>query len=224
MNSSLKDGAIEKRLIDRGRWLARLRWIAVLGVFATFFIASRLFRVFLEPRPLCIIAICLAIYNGFSAGLLPVLRERRMYGAVKILANAQIFLDLTCLVLLIHFSGGVENPFYFIFHIIIAGILLPRRETFILATYAVLIFPGMVLGEQQRFLQHHVLLADLATSLRESATYVMGVSFVFVSTLYIAAYLTTSIPAGCMSGIAICSNSMSSWPKKTGSRASMSFA
>ena len=198
MNSMLKDDAIEKRLIDRVRWLTRLRWIAVLGVFATLLIAPWFFRVSLEAGPLCRVAILLAIYNGFSSWLLPVFQRRRMYGAIKILANAQIFLDLTCLALLIHFAGGVENPFYFyfIFHIIIAGILLPRRETFILATYAVIIFLGMVLGEQQGFLHHYSLLGNPAIFLHESSTYVLGVSFVFVSTLYIAAYLTTSISSG----------------------------
>jgi len=195
MKSISEDNTVEKKLIDRVYWLTRLRWIAILGVVATILTASRFFRVSLEVRPLYSIAVFLAIYNGLFSWLMRHLQGRQMYGVIKALANLQIFLDLTCLAFLIHFSGGVENPFYFyfIFHIIIAGILLSRRETVILATYAAILFSAIVLGEQRGFLHHYSLLGTFAVSLHENFTYVLGVSFVFVSTLYIAAYLTTSI-------------------------------
>ena len=189
------DHTSEKKLIDRVYWLTQLRWVAILGVIATILIVSRFFQISLAAGPLFCVAVFLAFCNGLSAWLTPILQRRQMYRAIKVLANLQIFLDLTCLALLIHFSGGVENPFYFyfIFHIIIAGILLSRRETFFLATYAVLIFLAIVLGEQWGFLKHYGLFGSLAATLRESPAYVLGVSFVFISTLYIAAYLTTSI-------------------------------
>jgi signal transduction histidine kinase len=189
------DHTVEKNLISQVYWLTRLRWVAILGVITAIFTASRFFRIPLETRPLCCVAAVLAVYNGLSAWVMPLLQGRRMYGAIKTLANLLIFLDLTCLALLIHFSGGVENPFYFyfIFHIIIAGILLSRRETFILATYAVVIFLAMVLGEDWGFLKHYSLIRAFAGSLHKNSTYVLGASFVFCSTLYIAAYLTTSI-------------------------------
>ena len=195
MKGTSEDNTIEAKLIDRVYWLTRLRWIAILGVVATIFAASQIFRVPLDLGSLYRVAVFLAIYNGLSAWLMSLLQSRQMYRVIKILANLQIFLDLTCLALLIHFSGGIENPFYFyfIFHIIIAGILLSRRETFILATYAVIIFLVIVLGEQQGFLHHYSPLGVFTVSLHKSSMYVLGVSFVFVSTLYIAAYLTTSI-------------------------------
>ena len=195
MKGASEDKTIEQKLIDRVYWLTQLRWVAILGVAATILTVPRFFRIPLETGALWRAAAFLALYNGLFAWLIPLLQLRQMYGAIKALANLQIFLDLTCLALLIHFSGGVENPFYFyfIFHIIIAGILLSRRETFILATYAVIIFLAIMVGEQRGLLQHYGVLGIFAASLYQSSTYVLGVSFVFVSTLYIAAYLTTSI-------------------------------
>jgi signal transduction histidine kinase len=195
MKEISEDNTIEKKLIDRVYWLTRLRWIAILGVLATLLTVSQFFRISLEVWPLCCVAVFLAIYNGLFSWLMPLLQGRQMYRMIKALANLQIFLDLTCLALLIHFSGGVENPFYFyfIFHIIIAGILLSRRETLILATYAGIIFLVIVFGEQRGLLPHYSPFGTSAVSLYESFTYALGVSFVFVSTLYIAAYLTTSI-------------------------------
>lgn len=195
MKNLPRDNAIEKKQVEQVFWLTRLRWVAVLGVFATLFTVSRFFQVPLEVRPLYSVAVFLAVYNGLFAWLIAFLQGRRFYKTMKLIANLQIFLDLTCLAFLIHFSGGIENPFYFyfIFHIIIAGILLSRRETFILATYAVLIFLLIVLGEQRGFLHHYCLPGIFKTSLHENFIYVLGVSFVFVSTMYIATYLTTSI-------------------------------
>ncbi len=195
MESRSKDNAIEKRLVEQVFWLTRLRWVAVLGVFATIFTASRIFRIPLEVRSLYSVAVFLAVYNGLFAWIIAFLQGRQFYGTMKLIANLQIFLDLTCLAFLIHFSGGIENPFhfYFIFHIIIAGILLSRRETFILATYAVLIFLSIVLGEQRGLLPHYCLPGIFNASLHENFVYVLGVSFVFISTMYITTYLTTSI-------------------------------
>ncbi|HOW59539.1 MAG TPA: HAMP domain-containing sensor histidine kinase [Candidatus Omnitrophota bacterium] len=195
MKSTPKDDVIEKKLADQVSWLISLRWIAVLGVTGTVFTVTQFFNIPVEVWPLYGVTAFLAIYNGLFAWVMPFLRNRQLHSAIRVLANLQIFLDLTCLAFLIHFSGGVENPFYFyfIFHIIIAGILLSRRETFVLATYAVMIFLLIVLGEQYGLLPHHRLPGVFAVSLHENFTYVVGVSFVFVSALYIAAYLTTSI-------------------------------
>ena len=195
MKSLPRDNAIETKQVEQVFWLTRLRWVAVLGVFATIFTVSRFFQVSLEVRPLYTVAVFLAVYNGLFAWLVAVLQGRRFYKTMKLIANLQILLDLTCLAFLIHFSGGVENPFYFyfIFHIIIAGILLSRRETFILATYAVLIFLVIILAEQRGLLRHYCLPGVFKVSLHENFIYVLGVSFVFVSTMYIATYLTTSI-------------------------------
>jgi len=195
MKDISKGDAIEKNLIDRVCWLTRLRWIAIFGVFGTVLVVPQFFRISLEVFPLCCVAVFLTTYNGLSAWIMPFLRDRQLYKSIKGLANLQIFLDLTCLALLIHFSGGIDNPFYFyfIFHIIIAGILLSRRDTFVLTTYAAAIFLVIALGEQHGFFQHHRLSGVFTVSLYENFTYVLGVSFAFVSTLYIAAYLTTSI-------------------------------
>ena len=195
MKAKSENSSTGTQLIDRVYWLTRLRWVAILGVVATILTVPRFFGIPLAISPLFRVAALLAIYNGLFAWLIPFLQSRQMYRAIKALANLQIFLDLTCLALLVHFSGGVENPFYFyfIFHIIIAGILLSRRETFILASYAVLIFLGIIVGEQQGLLRHYGVLGTSAAFLHESSMYVLGVSFVFSSTLYIAAYLTTSI-------------------------------
>ncbi len=195
MSTTQKNTAPGTQLADQVYWLTHLRWVAIAGVIATVFIASRFFHIILQVRPLYAVTGFLAAYNGLFAWGVARFKKQRRPSAIQIAANLQIFLDLTCLALLIHFSGGLENPFYFyfIFHIIIAGILLSRRETFVLATYAIVIFLGVVFLEQCGFLAHHCLRGVFSGTFHADRVYFLGVSFVFISTLYIAAYLTSSI-------------------------------
>ena len=51
--------------------------------------------------------------------------------------------------MLLHFSGGLENPFilYFIFHAILASMLLPRRSCLVQAALVILMVGAMGIGE-----------------------------------------------------------------------------
>ncbi|MDD5217499.1 MAG: HAMP domain-containing sensor histidine kinase [Candidatus Omnitrophica bacterium] len=197
MKETFADITPEKQLTDRIYWLINLRWIAILGVVSTVFVVSQIIRIPLLTKPLYGIALILAIYNALCVWGVTYFKVHLRYAAIKFVASLQIFLDLSCLAALIHFSGGVENPFYFyfIFHIIIAGILLSRFETYLMAAYAACLFMLMAVAEYRGYLAHHCLSGVFATSWHEYPAYLVGSSFVLTSTLLIAAYLTTSISA-----------------------------
>ena len=189
-------------LLERVCWLIRLRWVAAAGVFSVSFLLPRVFggRLDLNSSALYAIAGFLLCYNACLFFTVSFLKKKKFIFPeqwVNLFANAQISIDLTCLIFLIHFSGGIENPFifYFIFHMIIASILLTRRAAFSQATYAVFLFFSLVLTEHLGFLQHHCLLPVFSYALHENSFYLAGMSFVFVSTLYITVFLATSISA-----------------------------
>jgi signal transduction histidine kinase len=186
------------KLVERIYWLIKLRWIAVVGVsLATFFTANFL-NIPIPAVPLYSIAVLLGAYNllfriylnrinKLSPANLPLINNH--------IANAQISLDLASLATLIHFSGGIENPFifYFIFHMIIASILLSRRASFLQATFAVSLLLSMTTLEYFGILPHYYLQKFMPYTLYNNYLYVFGTSFVFTSTLYIAVYMATSI-------------------------------
>ncbi|OGW81209.1 MAG: hypothetical protein A3G33_05875 [Omnitrophica bacterium RIFCSPLOWO2_12_FULL_44_17] len=185
----------EERLIDRVYWLINLRWIAIAGVVSTVYIASEILHIPLEVFPLYGVVFFLIVNAVLLRWVIVYFQDRKFFKKMKTLMSFQLFLDLFYLAALIHFSGGIENPFYFyfIFHIIIAGILLSRRATYLIATYASAIFLIVVFCEQCGFLTHHCLKGVFSAPLSGNFLYLMGASFVFMSTLYITAYLTTSI-------------------------------
>ncbi|HUV67434.1 MAG TPA: hypothetical protein VMW24_26320, partial [Sedimentisphaerales bacterium] len=103
--------------------------------------------------------------------------------AVKRVINFQICADLLLLTALLHFSGGIENPlvFYFIFHMIIASILLSTRESYLQATLAVCLFGLLVSLEYKGLIGHYCLTGFLSGCLRQEKLYTLGTFFVFTT-------------------------------------------
>lgn len=186
----------EESLIERLSWLIRLRWIAVIGVIGATFFAHHILKMPLPIFPLYTIAFILAVTNLIFFIMHAGIKEKKAQ-AVNCMANLQISLDLGFLTSLIHFSGGIENPFifYFIFHMIIASILLSQRAAFLQATYAAVLLCLVAILEYTGVLPHYCLKGLMSQSLHNQFPYVIGVVCVFTSTLFIAVYMTTSISA-----------------------------
>lgn len=160
-------------------------------------LVTQLLKFSLPVFPLYAVAAALAAYNLAFVILLANAKIRSSNLTLNRIANLQISFDLFCLAILLHFSGGIENPFlfYFIFHMIIAGILLSRRAAFLQASLAVLLFCLMVILEYSGSLAHYSLSGFIISSQYHNFAYIFGISFVFISTLYIAVYMAASISA-----------------------------
>lgn len=190
--------APEHELIERILWLIKLRWIAVAGVSAAVLFANQILGFSLPALPLYAITLILAAYNLIFLFAGRLIARKNPASLVRIasgIANLQISLDLACLAGLIHYSGGIENPFifYFIFHMIIAGILLSRRASYLQATFTVALFLVVVGLEYFQVIGHYCLKGFILQDLHANKVYILGVSFVFISTLYLAVYMAVSV-------------------------------
>lgn len=196
-SSSASEPAPQEGLTESLFWLIRLRWFAVAGIAAAALLARGFLALDLPYPRIFGVAAALGLYNavlffflrsatGSRRPDLPVLANR--------LTNAQIPLDLVALAALVHFSGGIENPFafYFIFHIIIASVLLSRRASYLQAAIALLLFSGTAWLEYSGRLAHYCA-AGGGSCLRGDNLHLAGVLAAFASTLFIAAYMATSI-------------------------------
>ena len=187
---------LQKISVARAYWLVKLRWVALAGVILTVFFVRQVLKLSLPIFSLYSVAVLLGIYNLIIFFYLKYIRKTKIYSSViNRITNLQISLDLLSLALLIHFSGGIENPFifYFIFHMIIASILLSRRDSFLQATFAVCLFSAIVGLEYFGILSHYSLKGFIASGTYNNFTYITGISFVFISTVYIATYMATSV-------------------------------
>ncbi len=208
-------------LVERIEWLIRLRWIAVVGVVATVEAAHRLLGIGLPLGPLYAVTAVLAGYNLVLVLVVRRLQPVRSTGAVRpagsfahgvlrvlwrmdldvdapqaaALANIQISADLVLLAALLHFSGGIENPFilFFIFHIIIASILLSPRATFVQATIGFTLISAVALGECFGLLTHYPLAGMWTADGYRKLTVVGAELLVLGVTLYLSVYMGTTI-------------------------------
>lgn len=190
MNNELVVEEINRRI----RWFIKLRWIAICGVLLVIFVSGVVLNIQFNRLPVFLLVLWLAAYNTFfslkSKGLTIEDSSKSL-----LIARSQVFLDLTTLVLLIYFSGGIENPFsyYFVFHIVIASILLPAKESIVTTTFAVVLYSSMVFLDFLGVIPHFSLLGFRSTPVYQESSYVLAKLFVFASTLYIVCYFATSI-------------------------------
>ena len=188
----------ESELISRIGWLIRLRWIAVSGTAASIGVAALWLPGALQMGLLLAVTVVIAVYNLLFYLNVRALRlgpsgSARLRHATA-LACAQIGLDLVALATLIHFSGGVENPMvlFFVFHVIIASILLRRAVSFLMAALAILLIACLAVLEYFGILAHYHLPVVPAELYRDSG-FLLAYGTTISLTLAIVAWLTTSI-------------------------------
>ncbi len=188
---------VEQEIITSTAWLIGIRWWAGLGVLAATWFATTVLAIGLPALPLYAIGVGMLGYNA----VFRVARERLLraeplrveaFGRMTIL---QISLDYVAMAALIHFTGGLESPviLYFIFHIILAAILLSPRTTYFYTTLAVILIIGTAFLEYVGILPHVHVREFIDTELYQVPTYVFGKLFFFISTLYVTAFLGTSL-------------------------------
>ncbi|GEM_PF-5953406 len=177
-------------------WLIGLRWLAIVIASTIIGISTFIFHLVPESTwlPLWLCVILLSISN------LLFLYMSGRYIPGHFLLLTQIISDLVLLTALLHFSGGIENPFFliFIFHVIIASILLPKRNAFWITCVACLLFAIMALLELLGILPHYTLKIfphDMigVEHAAHKPIFVLGQTGVFVIVMFWAAYFTTAI-------------------------------
>ena len=186
------------RLLRGAYWLAKLRWIAVVCVPVGTYVAGEVLNIALGQAALYAVATLLFGYNVAVLVLLDhavKADEKVSARTIRRIIHLQISADLILLTVLLHFSGGIENPlvFFFIFHMVIASILLSKRESYAQATFAVLLFGLLVLLEHERYISHYCLTGFVPHCLQESTLYIIGTFGVFATAVYVAVYMANYI-------------------------------
>jgi signal transduction histidine kinase len=194
----MEDLTQAKNLVQRSYWLIRLRWLAIAGLILAVFTAERVMKVSLPTSRLYILALILFFYNFVLYDLMQYLTWKGRIpppAHINRVIGFQMSADLVILTAILHFSGGVENPFflYFVFHTILASIMLSRLHSYLQATFAVLLFGGLVYLEYLQVIPHYELRGFVTHSHYREGLFVFGTLFVFTTTIYLVVYMTSFI-------------------------------
>jgi signal transduction histidine kinase len=211
-----------EELTERTGWLIRMRWLAIAGVVCTIEIARRFFPLHLALTQIYCVLSGLVLYNSAmyliarrlryrQAGRIPkrsfrllyILMPRVLRGLdheaealqASVFAFVQISVDLLALAMLLHFSGGIENPFvyFFIFHGIVSGILLSRLATYFQATLGLILVSVVAMTECSGLLHHYPLDGIWRPEAYRDPMLVGAQLFVFGTTLYVSVYMAGDI-------------------------------
>ncbi|MFH1742452.1 MAG: ATP-binding protein [bacterium] len=190
----------DRELRERVHWLIKLRWLACCGVLISLLIARAIRLPFsLVPFSFIIqfvLLALLAVSNAVFGFLAHKLARREVQAATwRSLAYTQIACDLLILTLQIHFAGGIENPFklFYIFHVILASILLSRASTYLFATVGSVFYTLIVVGERIGWLEHHRLLSPSCEPYSHSPVVIVGKIAGLVGALFFTSYIATSV-------------------------------
>ena len=180
---------------EGARWLVSLRWLACAAVFLTTWLTSSRLSIIEDPRPLYLIGLAMVAYN-----LLFYAAQRHLSaGAGNVDRNIflQVLFDLIALTLLLYYAGLPRNPFlfYFVFHMIIAGMYLRGSAPYVIAALATSMVGGVMLLLYLQWIPSHPLRfpSDPADLPPPNGIEMLGVFVAFASALWVAVYFTTSI-------------------------------
>jgi len=191
--------AFDQELVLRIQWLLRLRWLAVIGTLAAIAVASALFPGQLPYGEMVSVVMVIAAYNLAFELVTRSSRGAKQDGPnwsrAVLMAGAQIVLDLLALTVLLHLAGGVVNPcfLFYVLHVIIASVLLPRRLSFAVAGLASFLFITLGLLEFSGVLTHNPLPGLAASPLYRHVPYLLVSGVAMAVTMFSAVYMASSI-------------------------------
>jgi signal transduction histidine kinase len=187
---------IEDELVGRSAWLIRLRWVAGAAVLAGTLAAWGFLGPGVPVAWLVAAGVGILLYN--TVFLLLLRRLSRLPDGPPArysrFASAQFITDWIALTVLAHLTGGIGSPIlaYFVFHGIIASILLPPRAAWLHATAGVLLVA--LLGASEYFgLLPHRPIPGFDDIRHENLPQIMLLFMAFASAIFVSIYLASSI-------------------------------
>ena len=194
-------------LVDNALWFCQLRWV-VAGILASFGLLELLFRVAMESSlhirpdwPLGTAGLLVAINAVFHAHARALKRSENTQRAVNVSLWGQIVLDLLVLTVVVHFVGSTETyvPFAYLFHIVLACIFFPRRQSLMVMLLATVLYTGCVFGELAGVIPHSSVLpetfrlADTSWSSHLAVVHLLTAVTIWLAVWYLAARLSQMV-------------------------------
>ena len=149
---------VDREVGERARWLVRARLALLLIAAALIALTTLLLRQVLPVTALWITWAAAMLYNAIFYVI-----TARVVGATApvetyaLLVNAQLMCDVIALSVLLHFSGGIENPLsvFYIVLVVVGSSLLQRRASLAYAGFASLAWIALLLLEAGSVVPHY---------------------------------------------------------------------
>ncbi|MFQ6034709.1 MAG: nitrogen regulation protein NR(II) [Sedimentisphaerales bacterium] len=183
-------------LIDQILWLIKIRWLVAAGTVTAGFIGTYVFPVLENAVPIYICAGILLLCN-LCFSLIATKDVAQAGPKDTVLGLVQAEVDIVILTAVLHFSGGLVNPFFlfYTFQVIVATIILPRNLSFVVGLTTIVLFGLLAVNQLENgaFLGYHPLGLSTEGGLWINPVYILSVFVAFVSMVVVAQYLTRMV-------------------------------
>ncbi len=182
----------------RNLWFIKLRYATVV-ILALFMVSYKFFlSIELSDDQISSLQYCTAfilLYNITLHYIRKFLKHESESFNPLHLSIIQMILDLSMLLILIYYSGGVESPliFFLIFHMIVGSLILPGIIVYSFAFAVLFIFWGITVGEYYGIIEHQHIKGFIPFHLHQDFNYVLSVNIVFAMVILITVVLTNNI-------------------------------
>ncbi|MCX6009801.1 MAG: HAMP domain-containing sensor histidine kinase [Chloroflexi bacterium] len=188
----------ERALVLRLRVYVNMRWLAIPAIIIATLVASMVFHIGFPTLPVYVICAIIALYNFLLFRLtqgLKKLKPELVIRRAEAYGNAQVILDLVIFTVLLHFTGGIENPFIFLYiiHTSAAAIFLSERRAYELTTLAMVMVTLLVLLEYTGIIPHVNLEGFVLPYRYKELSRVVAVLVALATLAYAFVYVVTAI-------------------------------
>lgn len=182
----------------RNLWFIKLRYATSAILLLFYFTHSLFLSIQLsneQKSALLCIAFIILLYNLTLHFIRKFLKHDSNAFNPLHLSIIQMILDLSMLLILIYYSGGVESPliFFLIFHMIVGSLILPGIIIYSFALAVLIIFWGITIGEYFSIFDHHHIEGFIPFHLHQDFNYVLSVNIVFAMVIIITVVLANNI-------------------------------
>jgi signal transduction histidine kinase len=187
-----------KALKVRLNVFVRMRWLVVLGIIAVTLFARYLFDINFQTFPVFIICGFILAYNLWMYIWSKRLAREDTELVIKraqISGYVQVLLDLGILTVLLHYTGGITNPFVFVYviHTTAASILLTKRRAYELTTIAVGMAALLAFLEYSGVISHVNLVGFISIDIYQQLNFVISIIVTLALLAYTSTYITTAV-------------------------------
>lgn len=193
---------MDKKLIPAhvlfAKWFIRIRWMAIIFLVGATSVFKFLFSVSIQDIPIYFLATGLLTLNFLHYFFLKKIVNTgggKIIKWIKREIHFQIITDLIILTMVLHFSGGIENPviiFYF-FHMIIASSIFSTRESYLHMAFALILVALLSFLECYHILPHYHLEGFVNHDLYQDRFFISGAGAVYIAASVFLVSLTHMI-------------------------------
>lgn len=191
----------EAELLEKAKWLANLRWVAIAWMAYVAIVSARAELPIFNLGASLVIITALAALNVVWLFAIPRSQWRQRIGLrsrrISLLINVQVALDTVVYAVGVHLSGGMQSVFliFFPFYISFVGMLLPRRTVWYHTAWTIILVSGLSALEFYGFVPPGPLAQVVRTVVGIKGELTWGSMVLFSAILCIAAFSSNYVAA-----------------------------